>query len=138
MDLLYNLLVAGHVLGLAALIGGYLVGATLRPPRGTEPGRDRPPGGGTAGGPWPGPVMLWGARAQVVTGLLLVGMAEMTSDDPLNQVKIGVKLVVALAVAALTEIAAGRGRRGRPVADGMVHAAGGLAVVNVLVATLWT
>jgi hypothetical protein len=122
MGLLYNLLVTGHFLGLAALIGGYLVAATLR----------------AAGGPWPGPVMLWGARAQVVTGLLLVGMAEMTSDDPLNQVKIGVKLIIALAVAALTEIAAGRGRRGRPVADGMVHAAGGLAVVNVLVATLWT
>jgi len=81
--------------------------------------------------------MLWGARAQVVTGVPLVGLGEMTSDDPLNHVKIGVKLVIALAVAALTEIAAGRGRRGRPVAEPMVHGAGGLAVVNVLVATLW-
>lgn len=112
---------AGRVLGLAALIGGYLVAATLRAAR----------------GPWPGPVMLWGARAQVVTGVPLVGLGEMTSDDPLNHVKIGVKLVIALAVAALTEIAAGRGRRGRPVAEPMVHGAGGLAVVNVLVATLW-
>ena len=70
-------------------------------------------------------------------GLILVGLAEGALDLEVNQTKIGVKLVVAIAVAALTEIAAARARKGQPVAGGMVHAAGALAVVNVLVASLW-
>jgi hypothetical protein len=43
------------------------------------------------------------ARARVVTGILLVGLHEMSSDpaDELIRAKIGVKLVIAVACVAL-------------------------------------
>ena len=121
MDLLYNLFVVTHMLGLAALVGGYLVAATR-----------------SAEGLVPNTVMVWGARLQLLTGLILTGLASGALEDmEVNNTKIAVKLVVALAVAALTEIAAARARKGTPVGAGMVHAAGVLAIVNVLVASLW-
>jgi hypothetical protein len=102
--------------------------------------------------------MVWGARAQVVTGIVLVGLHEMSSDpaDALNRTKIGVKLVVALACTACAEIANGRQRRALAAADGdgggasgntttavlpatgLVQATALLAILNVCVAVLWT
>lgn len=121
MELIYNLFVVTHMLGLAALVGGYLVAASR-----------------SGGELVPGAVMVWGARVQLLTGLILTGIASGALDDmDVNNTKIAVKLVIALAVVALTEIAAGRARRGQPVAAGLVHGAGVLAIVNVLVASLW-
>lgn len=121
MDFIYNLFVVTHMLGLAAVVGGYLVAATR-----------------SAEGLVPNPVMLWGARLQLLTGLILTGLASGALDDmDVNHTKIAVKLVVALAVLALTEIAAARSRKGQLVAPGMVHGAGVLAIINVLVASLW-
>lgn len=121
MEFVYHLVVVSHLLGLAALVGSYLVALTRR------------------GGPLvPDQVMVWGARVQVVSGLALVGIAEAALDAEVNHVKIGVKLVVALAVAALVEITAARGRRGEAVAPALVHAAGALAILNVVVASVWT
>jgi len=114
MELLTNVVVVLHLLGLAAIIGSAVFVA-----RGVQT-----------------PALVWGARAQIVTGLVLVGLAE-AGDDPVNHTKVGVKLVVALAVAACAEIAAGRERRGQGKPE-LVHAAGGLAVLNTLVAVLWT
>lgn len=118
---MYDLVVVLHVLGLAALIGGYFVVARERSPR-------------------PNLVMLWGARAQVVTGLILVGLAEgaKLGDGELNHTKIAVKLLVALGALALTEIASGRSRRTKKAdVATMTHAAGALGVLNVLVAIIW-
>lgn len=117
MSFVYNLLVVLHLLGMAAIIGGYIVVA--RAPRIL-------------------PSMVWGARAQLVTGLLLVGLAQggATSEKPDNA-KIAVKLVVALVVVALAEIARAKDKRGEAVNTNLVHGVGGLAVVNVLVAALW-
>lgn len=117
MEFVYNLFVVAHLLGMAALVGGWYVVAT----------------GGAAA-----EVMVWGARAQVLTGLVLVGMASALDvlDEPVNNTKIAVKLLVAIAAAACVEIARARGRRGEQ-ASGLAHAGGGLGVVNVLVATLW-
>ncbi len=118
MDFLYNLVVVLHFLGLAALIGGYLVAAVSAAR--------------------PNSVMVWGARLQVLTGLIIVGLGEgagvwdAQEGDP-NHMKIGIKLVIALAVVALTEISSGKAKKGQS-APALVHAAGGLAVVNVLVA----
>lgn len=121
MDFLYNLLVVTHMLGLAALIGAYLVGLA-----------------GGAGRPMT-TVLVWGARLQLLTGLALVGIGEATSGGPeeFNHLKIGVKLAIAVAVAAVAEIASARTRRDGAAPTGLLHAAGGLAVVNVLVASLW-
>ncbi|GAA1899536.1 hypothetical protein [Lapillicoccus jejuensis] len=133
MSIVQGLVVVLHLLGMAAILGGWF--ATRTSPR-------------------VHPAMLWGARSQIVTGLILVGLAEAgigTDGEPVNHPKIGVKLVVALAVAALVEIANARQKRfNLPVAIGpgaptpimvaapLVQAAAGLALLNVLVAVLWT
>ena len=114
MDVVKDLLVLLHLVGMAAVVGGWLV--VRNEPRVVPP-------------------ILWGARAQILTGLLLVGIAE-AGTDPVNHPKVGVKLVVALAVTALAEIANARQRRGEPNPT-LVQAAGGLAVVNTAVAALW-
>lgn len=128
MDFVTELFVVMHLLGMAAIVGGYL--AVRHQPRIIAP-------------------MLWGARAQVLTGLILVGFAQMGDEgDKPNNAKIAVKLLVALAVLACTEIASARQRKAVAAtalvatdatgpAPGLVHAAAGLAVLNVLVAALW-
>ncbi|WP_174187782.1 hypothetical protein [Nocardia barduliensis] len=96
-------------------------------------------GGYAAGQPRVSEVMVWGARLQLVTGVILVGMAESLDSigaNP-NMAKIAVKLVVSVAVAAFAEIGRGRAKRGNPV-PWLTHAAGVLAIVNVFVAVLWT
>lgn len=145
MRVAIGVVVVLHVLGLAAIIGPWLAA-----PRA---GRIRM-------------AMVWGARAQVVTGIVLVGLHEMSSDpsDALNRTKIGVKLAVALACTACAEIANGRQRRALAAADatgdlsgageargasggtttavlpaaGLVQATALLAILNVFVAVLWT
>ena len=140
MAVLIGIVVVLHLLGAAAIIGPWLAA-----PR---DGRIRM-------------AMVWGARAQVVTGIVLVGLHEMSSDpsDALNRTKIGVKLVVALACAACAEIANGRQRRAlavAPTGDGatgmptegaavtatlpatrLVQATALLAILNVGIAVLW-
>ena len=79
MDFVYNLLVALHLLGMAAIVGGWIAvrsGRTVIAP------------------------IVWGARAQLVTGLALVGIASAIKDDEhtVNNTKIAVKLVIALGV----------------------------------------
>jgi hypothetical protein len=117
MDFVYDLVVVLHLLGMAALVGGWF--AFTRGVASTE-------------------VMTWGARAQIVTGLMLVGLAEGVDslDKHVNNPKIGVKLVVAIAAVACLEIARGRGRKGADTKT-LVQAAGALGVLNVLVAALW-
>jgi hypothetical protein len=116
MSFVYHLLVVAHLLGMAAIVGAFLV--VLRAPRFV-------------------PAFLWGAITQLVTGLALVGIREadvLDDEEPLNHAKIGVKLVIALVVAVLAWTQ--RGKR-EQAATGMIHAIGGLAIVNVLIAVLW-
>ncbi len=118
MDLVYDLFVIVHLLGMAALVGGYLA---------------------VAKAPTASPVMLWGARAQIVTGLVLVGLAEGVSslDKDLNHAKIGLKLVIALGAIACIEIASSRARRGAGEKPDLVKYAGWLGLLNVVVAAGW-
>lgn len=109
-----NVMVVLHLVGMAAIVGGwfaYRFGAKALAP------------------------IVWGARAQLVTGLILVGLNE-ANKDPLNHVKIAVKLVVAIAVAACAEIARARSKRGEEAGQ-LVDAAGVLAIVNTAIAVLW-
>jgi hypothetical protein len=116
MTVVYNIFVAAHLLGMAALVGGYA--AALRAPRITE-------------------LIVWGARAQLITGLVLVGIGEASLDKDYDHVKIGVKLVISFVVVALAEVERAREKRGDGIVN-LVHAVGILAIVNVLVAALWT
>ena len=88
------------------------------------------------------PAILWGARVQLLTGLILAGFASMDKEDPPNNAKLGVKLLVALVVVALSESTwaaqkkAVAGAAQAAVAS-KVNLVGGLAVLNVLIAVLW-
>jgi hypothetical protein len=116
MEIVRDVLVVLHLLGMAAIVGGVL--SVLRAPRVT-------------------PVILWGARAQIVTGLLLWGLLEsgaLDDDGPPDRVKLTVKLLVGLAVVGLAEANA---RKGEAVNPRIVQAIGGLGVLNVLIAVLW-
>lgn len=117
MDFVINVLVVLHLLGMATILGGWI--SAKRGGEGLVP-------------------LVWGARAQLLTGLLLVGLHEMSKDpgESLNHTKIGIKLLVAIAVAACAEIAAARAKKGEPKVQ-LVDAAAALTVVNVLVAALW-
>jgi hypothetical protein len=114
MDFLRDLLIFLHLLGVAAIVGSALFVARGRVT----------------------PALLWGARLQLLVGLLLTGVDEAV-DHPLDHTKIGVKLVVALAVVACAEIAGGAERRGRGSRPQLVLAAGLLALLNTAVAVFW-
>ncbi len=117
MDILHKLILALHLLGMAAVVGGWIAvrsGRTVTAP------------------------IVWGARAQLVTGLLLVGLAESSSTDDfsVNHAKIGVKLLLALVVVAAAEMGAARARKGRDTGR-LLDVAGGAAIAATLVAALW-
>ncbi len=114
MDLLEHVFVLLHLLGMAAIVGGWV--AVRR-------------------GAGPIAPVLWGARAQLLTGLVLVGILE-SGTEGINHAKIGVKLLVAVVVAGCAEMAAGRERKGGSRGT-LLDAAGGLAVANAAIAVLW-
>jgi hypothetical protein len=116
MDVVRYLLIAAHLLGMAAIIGGWFT--VLRSPRVL-------------------PSMVWGARAQIVLGFLLWGILESGAADDAGEpdrVKLVVKLLIGLAVTGLAESGL---KKGDTVNPRIVHLVGGLAIVNVLVAVLW-
>lgn len=80
-------------------------------------------------------LMVWGARVQLLLGLALVAVADM-SGARLDHAWVAVKLLVAVAVVGLCEVSRSRAERGaaQPV---LTHLAAALAAVNVAVATLW-
>ncbi|MFN4001079.1 hypothetical protein [Microcella sp.] len=124
MDVLHSVILVGHFIGLAAIVGPFLMQARWK-------------------GQYAFPVVLGGAITQLVTGLVLVGLAEMggDDDDPLNYAKIGVKLTIAVVifVAALLGFLKQRkteGGGGRELLP-FFHAAGGLALVNIALAVFW-
>lgn len=115
MDFVKDLLVVLHLLGMAAIFGAWLV--VRAEPRMV-------------------PTIVWGARAQIITGLLLTGLAEM-GDDPVNHAKIGVKLVLGLTIAGIAERTLGKQKRGSGSVAGPVNLVGALSAVAVAVAVLW-
>ena len=80
-------------------------------------------------------VQVWGARLQLLIGLGLTGLAE-AGDDPVNHAKIGVKLVVMIAVLACAEIGNAKAKRDENGTT-LAWAAAGLAVVNAAIAFVW-
>lgn len=115
MELFIDVFVVLHLLGMATIVGGWLA-MRLGAPRGLSP-------------------LVWGARAQLLIGLILVGLNEMNQED-VNNVKIGVKLLVALGVVTCAEIARARAKKGTDQPT-LVNVAFALTLVNVLVAVLW-
>lgn len=114
MTTVINILVLLHLLGMAALVGGYAT--TFTNPR-------------------PIPAMLWGARAQLLTGLVLYWVMNSEGYD-VSHVFVAIKLVIAVIVTGLLEAANGMAARDEPKPV-LVQIAGVLAIVNVGVAALW-
>ncbi len=112
MDILVGIFVVLHLIGWAMTFGGAL--ANMRTPEITKG-------------------MLHGVLTAIVTGILIVGMAEM-GDGDVNNIKIAIKLVVALAVTAMVIL----GRRDqKKVTTGYLGGIAGLIVLNVAIAVLW-
>ncbi|MFC3998783.1 hypothetical protein ACFOVU_22850 [Nocardiopsis sediminis] len=111
MEILNSALVFLHFLGMAGILSGFLMQVMT----------------GNAKAP---KVLLHSSLLQLVTGLLLVGVAEM-GDGDVDHVKIGVKLVVALAVTVLAFLNL------RKPATRLAVAAGVLTIINIAVAVFW-
>ena len=94
MSLLQDVLLFFHLIFLAALLGGYFVSVTAK---------------GLSN-----PVMLWGGRLQLLVGLALYGVVIARSADlgfEVNHMIYGMKIVIAVVLVALIEIASAGQRR---------------------------
>ncbi|HEX6874591.1 MAG TPA: hypothetical protein VF165_02945 [Nocardioidaceae bacterium] len=113
MELLREILLFLHFIGLAALFGGLFVQVKANPRVVNN-------------------AMLHGILTQLVTGLLLVGVLE-GMDKDVDNAKIGVKLVVALVIGVLVFL----NRRKRTLPNGLYLTLMGLTVLNIGVAVFW-
>ncbi|MFJ3381784.1 hypothetical protein ACIPJ2_15375 [Curtobacterium sp. NPDC090217] len=124
MSVLFNVLLVLHFIGLAAVIGAFLV-------------QMRRKGGFQTF--W----VITGLVTQLVTGLGMMGVIDATSDGGANHAKLGVKLVIAAVALVLAFVARARQKRAdagtakAKAALPFFHSAGALAIVNVLIAVLW-
>jgi len=116
MEFIYNLVVILHFIGLASLVGGFIVQI-----KSADKGVNA--------------AMLHGALTQLVTGLIMVGMVEGGAvDDELNMTKISVKLAIVLVVTVLAFI----GRKKTPPQVALWGAIGALSIANIFIAVLWS
>ena len=127
MELVRDITLITHFLGLAMIIGPFLI--QMRAHTGYAFS-------------W----VLTGGIVQLVTGLLLTGLAEMRlADDPdmsLDHTKIAVKTVSAIVIFIVALIAYRRQKKMAPGATQrsllpLLHVAGALAITNVFIAVLW-
>jgi hypothetical protein len=127
MELVRDITLVTHFLGLAMIIGPFLI--QMRAHTGYAFS-------------W----VLTGGVVQLVTGLVLTGLAEMRlADDPdmsLDHTKIAVKTVSALVIFIVALIAYRRQKKMAPGATQrsllpLLHVAGALAISNVFIAVLW-
>lgn len=114
MEILRLVVLVLHILGFAALIGGLLAQA--------GPGAKRVNG-----------AMRDGIGTAFVTGLALVGILE-ADNEPVNYAKITVKLLVALVLLVLVMA----NTRKETIPKGLWAGLLVLAVLNVIVAVVWS
>jgi hypothetical protein len=114
MDLVTNVLVFIHMLGMGALFGGAFVQI-----RASERVINN--------------AMLHGVLTQVASGLLLVGVLE-SGTEPVNHAKIAVKFVLAVVIAVLAIV----NRKKPSIPDGLYFGIAGLTVATIAVAVFWT
>ncbi|WP_069814570.1 hypothetical protein [Streptomyces sp. TP-A0874] len=117
MDVLIHVFVALHIIGIAALLGGFLTQLKAL----------------AAGTARFVPAMLHGALTMLVTGVALVGLDE-ADGRTVNHVKIGVKLAVLVVILALVYVKRDEER----VDKAAFGAVGLLTVANIFIALLWT
>lgn len=116
MDFVYNLLVILHFIGLASVVGGFLV-QMKSPAKGVNP------------------AMIHGALTQLVTGVAMVGLVEsgVVADEEIDSNKIAVKLGITLIITVLAFV----GRKKTPPQVAFWGAIGALSITNIVIAVLW-
>ncbi|MGX1883423.1 hypothetical protein [Streptomyces sp. NPDC055287] len=117
MDVLINVFVGLHIIGIASLLGGFLT-------------QMKAMGAGTARF---SPAMLHGALTMLVTGVALVGLNQ-ADDQTVNNLKIGIKLAILVVILGLVYVKRDEER----VEKALFGAVGGLTVANIFIAVLWT
>jgi hypothetical protein len=117
MELLINIFVGAHIIGIAALLGGFMI-------------QLRAAGGGAVRFV---PGMFHGALVMLVTGMILSGLNN-ADDQELNNTKIGLKMAVLLVI--LTTIFVKRNEE--QVDKRLFGLVGLLTTVNIFIAVLWT
>ncbi|MFH8795472.1 hypothetical protein [Streptomyces sp. NPDC017941] len=117
MDVLIHLFVGLHIIGIAALLGGFLT-------------QMKAMGAGTARF---SPAMLHGALTMLITGVVLVGLNQ-ADDNTVNNVKIGIKLALLIVILGLVYVK----RDEDKVDKAMFATVGALTVANIFIAVLWT
>ncbi|MDH6196556.1 hypothetical protein M2272_003199 [Mycobacterium frederiksbergense] len=117
MELLRNVVIYGHLIGFAVLVGAWAAEAAARRFLIT-------------------PLMTYGMVLSLITGLALA--APWPAGIVLNYPKIGTKLIILVALGAVLGIGTARQRRaGQPVMPLFV-AAGVLPLLAAAIAVLWT
>ncbi|MGV9282571.1 hypothetical protein [Streptomyces sp. NPDC003730] len=117
MDVLIHLFVGLHIVGIAALLGGFLT-------------QMKAMGRGTARYT---PAMLHGALTMLVTGAVLIGLNQ-AQDHPVDNVKMGVKLALLIVILGLVYVK----RDDEKVDKPLFALVGALTLANVFIAVLWT
>ncbi|UFU03866.1 hypothetical protein LQF12_04455 [Ruania suaedae] len=114
MDIVYGIVLVLHLIGWAMVLGGALAGM-----RAGEMNKG----------------MLHGILTALVAGIVMVGLASagVAGAEP-NNIKIGVKLLIALAVTAMIIL----GNRREKVTSGYLGGIAGLTTLNVAIAVLWS
>ena len=115
MEILYNIFVFLHVVGAAMIVGIWI---------------------GNMKKPTVHPRQFDGAMLQLITGVIMMGLIPALDMDA-NYVKLGIKLVIALVVGVLAFIGRRKYKANEPISTGLAHAVGGLALLNIALATLW-
>ncbi|WP_326803728.1 hypothetical protein OIE49_21750 [Streptomyces sp. NBC_01788] len=117
MDVLIHLFVGLHIVGIAALLGGFLT-------------QMKAMGRGTARFV---PAMLHGALTMLATGAILVGLNQ-AQGHHVDNIKIGVKLALLIVILGLVYVK----RDDEKVDKSLFGLVGGLTVANIFIAVLWT
>ena len=117
MDILRVILLILHFVGLAMLFGGFLVQQ-----KAIASGEGRVL-----------PIMWRGALAQIVTGVLLVATIQMGDLFEVNNVKIAVKLVIAIVITVLVFVY----RKKEPAPSWALWTVGLLTFANIVIAVAW-
>jgi len=115
MNIVYNVMVFLHIVGAAMIVGIWI---------------------GNMKKPTVHPRQFDGAALQLITGIVMMGLIPALNMDA-NYFKLGIKFAIALAVAVLAFMGRRKYKKDEPISKGLAHSVGGLALLNVAIATLW-
>ena len=115
MIIVYNIMVFLHIVGAAMIVGIWI---------------------GNMKKPTVHPRQFDGAALQLITGIVMMGLIPALDMDA-NYFKLGIKFAIALAVGVLAFMGRRKYKKGEDISAGLAHSVGGLALLNVAIATLW-